>query len=112
MNLLNRHFKLFLKNWKLGLMVFATASLFLLPAIFISAHYDVNSWWFILASLITAGTALAFFVAETQKELMSRGTGFLLPGLGSTVFSVQIITMSAFTLIAFLVAFSCPVWLR
>jgi hypothetical protein len=108
MNLLDQHIKIFVRNWKLGLMILAITSLFLLPAIYISDHHDANSWWFIMTSLPIYGMTLAFFVAETQKELMSRGTGFLLPNLGKAVTSVQVLIMSIFGLASFLMAFFLP----
>jgi len=108
MNPLNQHFKIFGRNWKLGLMVSSITVFFLLPAILVSDHFDTNAWWFIMTSLVIAGMALGYFVAETQKELMSRGAGFLLPGLGRLVNSSQIIIMVAAGLTAFLLAFFLP----
>lgn len=89
-------------------MVLGITSLFLVPAIIVSDHFEVNSWWFILASMPVYGMSTAFFVAETQKELMSRGTGFLLPDLGKTVISSQLVIMSGLGLLSFLLAFFLP----
>lgn len=108
MTLVNQHLNIVAKNWKSGSVVFGISGLFLLPAIFVSKYYDVNPWWFVMSSLVLSAMAVAYFISETQKEYMSRGTGFLLPGLGSTVINIQIRSMLTHSLGVFLLAYFLP----
>jgi len=108
MNAVNYHLRLFPKNWKLGLMVMTITTLFLLPPVLVADHWQGNTWWFIMAALPLVGISLGYFITETQKEMMSRGTGFLLPNFQHSVLSTQMSMMLVIGIITFLLALFLP----
>lgn len=108
MNLVSHHLRLFPSNWKLGLLVWAIPTLALLPLAILSDRWNGNAWFFILAVLPLMGSALGYFTTETQKELMSRGAGFLLPNFQRSVLSTQMFLMLVIGLVSFLLAFFLP----
>ncbi len=108
MSTLLAHLRLFERNRKLGWLTFILAAIFLGPPVIIAAKTGRNPWWFTMANMILLPAILAGFTGETQKNLLSCGNGYLLPGLRPTLLRTQVFLMALVGIAAFLIAYFDP----
>ncbi len=94
MNTVRAQAILFWGNWKLGFGLTILSLLLLVTPMVITARFGGNLWWFTLGAMLIGAATLAVITGCTQRELLSCGFAFLLPGLERAIARTQITIMA------------------
>jgi len=108
MKLFKQHLKVLIWNRKLGALIFFITGLYTLLPLFLSVRSQTNPWLYALNIPLVTGISLAVYIAQTQRELMSKLSCFLFPGFSRNLWAVHLSTLLGLGVSTFILGYYLP----